>query len=370
VDKSTLQALTATSISIWAGSCVYWLAKKQKLNFRYAVGWLTLCVIGVFAGLGTSVIEPIAQSLGITASALIGLTAMLLLVLLAIQLSVSISGLQLQNRRLAEQLAILGHTSNILLEAPRNNESVLDRSNVLILIPAFNEVLNLGDVVIDILNDEYKVLVIDDGSSDETKNIAIELGVDVLVLPFNLGVGGALKAGFKRACELNFLAVIQVDADGQHQTKEIARLLHEANSTEAHLVIGSRFRSSHNELLIGKSRRLVIKMLARSASGATATEITDPTSGFRLIRQPLLREFSQNFPINYLGDTYEALVSAGRAGYIVREVPAAMKKRTHGVSSATNVQAIKFIVKSILVATVRLHIRIPRYVAHNPQKSQ
>ena len=370
MEKSFLQAMVATGICLIVASSVYLLAKKQKLNVRYAVGWLTLCVIGIVASLGTSILEPAAEALGVTASAVIGLTAMLLLVLLAIQLSVSISGLQLQNRRLAEQIAILGRDNHAVSRATQTVDKELDKSNVLILIPAFNEELNLRDVVTDIVDAGYQVLVIDDGSGDNTRGVAIDCGVDVLTLPFNLGVGGALKAGFRRACVLNFSAVVQVDADGQHQTSEITRLLKEANETSAHLVLGSRFTSLTNEMEIGASRRFVIRMLARSASKATGIQITDPTSGFRLIRKPLLSEFSQFFPVNYLGDTYEALVSAGRAGYNVREVPAAMKNRVHGVSTASNSQAIKFIVKSLLVAMVRLHVRIEKYPGDNIRNAQ
>ena len=361
MEKSFLQALVATLACLTVGTVVYFLAKKQKLNFRYTVGWLTLCIIGIFASLGTSRLEPIAKALGVTASALIGLTALLLLILLAIQLSVSISGLQIQNRRLAEQIAIISRNYVGTYGVNQSQDIELDKTNVLILIPAFNEELNLGVVLQEILNHGYQVLVIDDGSRDNTKGVAISRGVDVLSLPFNIGVGGALKAGFRRACESEFAAVVQVDADGQHQTSEIIKLLNEANTSAAHLVLGSRFRSATNELEIGSSRRFVIRMLARSASNATGIQVTDPTSGFRLIRQPLLTEFSQHFPVNYLGDTYEALVSAGRAGYAVREVPAAMKNRVHGVSTASNVQAIKFIIKSILVAMVRLHVRIKPY---------
>ncbi len=370
MEKSLLQALVVAGVCVVVGTSVYLLASKQKLNFRYTVGWLTLCIIGVFASLGTSILEPAAQALGVSASALIGLTAMLLLVLLAIQSSVSISGLQLQNRKLAEELAILGRDKNSVSHQEQSGAVKLDKSNVLILVPAYNEAMNLDAVVKEVIGDGYQVLVIDDGSDDNTRGVAITCGVDVLSLPFNLGVGGALKAGFRRACQLDFLAIVQVDADGQHQTSEITKLLNEANSSAAHLVLGSRFRSDTNELEIGASRRFVIRMLARSASNATGIQVTDPTSGFRLIRQPLLTEFSQSFPVNYLGDTYEALVSAGRAGYTVREVPAAMKNRAHGVSTASNLQATKFIIKSILVAVVRLHVRIKPYSGNHVRDFQ
>lgn len=361
MDKSFLQASLVAGTCLLVGTFVYVLAKKRKLNFRYMIGWLTLCTIGLVASLGTSLLEPAAQMLGVTASAMIGLAAMLLLVLLSIQLSVSISGLQIQNRRLAEQIAILGRSIEQAPSEALQLNSELGKANVLILIPAFNEELNLEVVAREILEDGYRVLVIDDGSQDRTRTIAVECGADVLSLPFNLGVGGALKAGFRHACDLNFLAVVQVDADGQHNATEISNLLHEANATNAHLVLGSRFRSMTNELETGLLRRLIMRLLGRSASNATGTRITDPTSGFRLIRQPLLSEFSRNFPVNYLGDTYEALISAGRAGYRVREIPAAMKHRMNGVSTATNVQAVKFIIKSILVAVVRLHVPLKSF---------
>ncbi len=369
MDKSVIQAIASALISFGVGSTVYFLARKQKINFRYTVGWLILCLIGIVGGLGAFILEPIARFMGVTPSAIIGLLALLLLVLISIQLSVSISGLQMQNRKLAEQLALIDRIGPVRPLNTSDNQ-VLDQSNVLVIIPAFNEERNLAAVLNEVIAAKYKILVVNDGSRDQTRKVAIDSGVDVLTLPFNLGVGGALRAGFNRACELEFSAVIQFDADGQHQSQEIINLLQEANSSGAHLVVGSRFKSTSNQLEIGTARRLVMRMLARSASAATSTEITDPTSGFRLIRQPLLHQFSLNFPVNYLGDTYEAMVSAGRAGYTVREVPAAMRNRVYGVSSASRIQAIKFILKSILVAFVRLHIRIPQYVPGDSLKSQ
>jgi len=370
VGTTFLQALVGTGTCLVIGLFVYLLAQKQKLTFRYTLGWMTLCMIGTAASLGTSIVEPVALVLGVTTSTLIGLTAMLLVILLAIQLSVSISTLQLQNRRLAEQLVILERHNNIVSYETRPIDAKLDSNNVLILVPAFNEELNLGAVVKQILDDGYQLLVIDDGSSDNTRGVATDFGVEVLSLPFNLGVGGALKVGFRHACDLDFLAVVQVDADGQHQTSEIIKLLNEANATAAHLVLGSRFSTFTNDLDIGISRRFVMSLLARSASKATGIRITDPTSGFRLIRKPLLSEFSQNFPANYLGDTYEALVSAGRAGYTVREVPVAMRNRVHGVSTAGNAQAVKFIVKSVVVTMVRLHLRTKTYNNHDIRSTQ
>lgn len=369
VSKSLIQALVAAAISSLLGVFVYKIARDQKINFRYTVGWLTLCIFGISSGIVGSFINPMSRTLGITPAALIGILGMLLFLVISIQISVSISGLQIQNRKMSEIIAIREgeYTKN---ESTTTQNNMLTHLNTLIIVPAFNEELNVSAVVSEVQAMGYEVLVVDDGSTDDTIEVAKKCGAKVLSLPFNLGVGGALRAGFKVASLRGYEAIVQVDADGQHQTSEIIKLLNEANASSSHLVLGSRFRSLTNELEIGMARRFIIRLLARSASKATRVRITDPTSGFRLIREPLLSEFSLNFPVNYLGDTYEALVSAGRAGYKVREVPAAMKNRVHGVSTASNAQAIKFIIKSLLVAMVRLHVRIEKYPGDNIRNAQ
>jgi hypothetical protein len=101
-----------------------------------------------------------------------------------------------------------------------------------------------------------------------------------------------------------------------------------------------------------------MRLLSALASRATGTTITDATSGFRLIQDPLLSEFAKVFPSYYLGDTYEALISAGKAGFVVREIPTVIVNRTHGTSSASTRQSIKFIFKSVVVAGLGIHARI------------
>ena len=362
MDKTYLQALTAGSISFLVWIFVYRLARTEKLSFRYAVGWMSLSAIGVGGGLASPAIEPVAKFLGITSSALIGLLAVLLLVTLSIQLSVSISGIQGQNRRLAESVALLqseelrGKGSRTIDLNPN-----LDDGNILVVVPAYNEARNVGKVVAGLVSEGFKVLVVDDGSTDETSEVARIAGGKVIVLPFNLGVGGALRVGFQYATQLGFRAVIQVDADGQHLSSEIPKLIDSANASGAHLVLGSRFSSVDTLMEIGRAKRIVMSMLARSASRAARTTITDATSGFRLIQQPLLGQFSQVFPVNYLGDTYEALVSAGRSGYIIREIPTAMHERENGKSTASSVQAVKFTSKAIVVAILHIHSRLKAF---------
>ncbi len=231
--------------------------------------------------------------------------------------------------------------------------------NTLIIVPAWNEEATVGKVVTELRETGYEVLVVNDGSRDGTSDAARAAGARVLDLPFNLGVGGALRAGFKIALREGFNAIIQIDADGQHPRESISELINEANSCGAHLVLGSRFRSEQTTMNVGFVRRSVMRLLAYSASQATGARISDATSGFRFIGGDLLRAFSWNFPMSYLGDTYEALVSAGRAGYTVVEIPAALKDRETGQSSANRLQAFKFTLKALVVVLLHIHQRIP-----------
>jgi hypothetical protein len=109
---------------------------------------------------------------------------------------------------------------------------------------------------------------------------------------------------------------------------------------------------------LNKVRRATMNTLARSASKATGVKITDSTSGFRLIRNPLLERFSRNFATNYLGDTYEALIAAGRSGYKVHEIPAPITDRLSGVSSSSSIKSIGQTLKVVTVALLKLHTKI------------
>jgi len=238
------------------------------------------------------------------------------------------------------------------------SSQIFSKNDVLVIVPAYNEQESIGAVLNKLLENEYHVLVVDDGSVDRTRLISMQAGVDVLSLPFNLGVGGALRAGFKFAVRHNYQAVVQIDADGQHDILQIVDLVNHANESGAHLVLGSRFQRSDKSMRVPVIRRQVMRLLSMLASRATGTTITDATSGFRLIREPLLSEFAKVFPIYYLGDTYEALMSAGKAGFTVREIPTVIINRAHGTSSASTLQSIKFIFKSVVVAGLGIHARI------------
>jgi glycosyltransferase involved in cell wall biosynthesis len=243
------------------------------------------------------------------------------------------------------------------------------RENTLVIVPAYNEAGSITQVINELKSLSYNVLVVSDGSKDQTCKIVRELGVRVLELPINLGVGGALRAGFRFAVKENYAAIVQVDADGQHPVDQIVDLLKAANQNHAHLVIGSRFLSDGTSMEVGVTRRLVMRLLAYSSSRATGVNITDTTSGFRIICEPLLTKFSISFPTYYLGDTYEAVVTAGRSGYKVLEIPAALRDRIAGESTASIAQSVRFTVKGLVVAALRLHHRLDKYAITNPEST-
>jgi glycosyltransferase involved in cell wall biosynthesis len=232
---------------------------------------------------------------------------------------------------------------------------------VLVVVPAYNEAGAVGDVLRDLREHGYACVVVDDGSSDRTARVAREAGAPVLRLPFNLGVGGALRCGFRYAVDHGCTTVVQCDADGQHPADQIARLIAAAEQQDAHLAIGSRFLDGSGDYEVGRTRRFVMRRLAGIVRRSTGLRITDPTSGFRCIRRPLLDEFADSYPVHYLGDTFEAAIVAARAGYRVVEVPIEMRERAAGTSTARPLAAVTFVARAILAAVVGLGFRIRRF---------
>ena len=234
----------------------------------------------------------------------------------------------------------------------------INRENLLVLVPAFNEEQSVAEVLTAILDEGFIPLLISDGSTDKTALNGRTSGSLVIELPYNLGVGGALRAGFKYAVNNRYEAIVQIDGDGQHPADEINNLISAANMTGAHMVIGSRFLNPSSDLNVGSTRRIAMRFLSASASASTGVKITDATSGFRLIRNPLLEQFSRNFANNYLGDTYESIISAGRSNYKVVEISACLREREFGESTAKMGSAVAFTLKGLAVSMLGLHKRL------------
>lgn len=225
------------------------------------------------------------------------------------------------------------------------------RHSVLVVVPAFNEERTVGAVVTRIRELDYPVCVIDDGSRDRTTDEATSAGATVLRLPLNLGVGGALRCGFRHAIARGHDVVVQVDGDGQHDPGEMPALLEKMWEADADMVIGSRFLSPDSDYPVRPVRRAVMDVLARRASAAVGSPITDATSGFRAIRTPLLDHFARDYPVEYLGDTFEALLAAGRRGARAVEHPITATMRQHGRPSAGALASAWYVLRVLTAAT-------------------
>ncbi|MBT2474528.1 glycosyltransferase family 2 protein [Microbacterium sp. ISL-103] len=204
--------------------------------------------------------------------------------------------------------------------------------SVLVVIPALNEEDSVGAVVRSVTAavPSARCLVIDDGSTDRTALRARDAGAIVLSLPYNLGVGGAMRAGFRFARDHGYRVVVQVDADGQHDPSAILEMLEGLG--DADLVIGARFAGIGDYGVKGP-RRWAMRVLATIMSRVARTRLTDVTSGFKAAGPRAVALFADNFPAEYLGDTIEALVIGARAGLRITQVPVAMRQRQGGEPS-------------------------------------
>lgn len=229
---------------------------------------------------------------------------------------------------------------------------------LLVVLPALNEQEAVGHVVKEVRAalPEAGVLVVDDGSSDHTGEVARTAGAQVLRLPFNVGVGGAMRAGFRYALAEGFDAVVQVDADGQHDPHEVPRLL--AALDDADLVIGARFAGRGAYAARGP-RRWAMVLLAFVLSRLAGARLTDVTSGMRMAGPRAVPLFARHYPAEYLGDTVESLVIALRAGLRVRQVPVEMRLRMGGQASHSPWKAMVYLFRACLALGLALVRRWP-----------
>lgn len=222
------------------------------------------------------------------------------------------------------------------------------RATTIAVIPAYNEESALPEVLRELRSEmpEIDVVVVDDGSDDATADVARAGGVTCLRLPFNLGIGGALRAGYRYAVENDYERAVQFDADGQHRADQI-RLLLDGLDSGADMVIGNRF-GPEGDYDVGRSRRLAMWVLRVGVGVLCRHRYVDTSSGFRATGRPLLDVFAHDYPVEYM-DSVETLVAASRAGYDVREVPVVMQERTGGVASTRNFRLVYHYARLLVV---------------------
>lgn len=237
----------------------------------------------------------------------------------------------------------------------------------LVVMPAFNEEDSVRKVVLEVLEKlpGISCLVVDDGSSDSTAVEALAAGALVARLPFNLGVGGAMRVGFRYAIEHGFDNVVQVDADGQHDPASVGALLIRLESAD--LVLGSRF-AGEGDYIVRGPRRWAMIVLSRFLSRMAGTRLTDTTSGFRISGPRAVRLFAEHYPAEYLGDTIESLVIAVRARCIIAQVPVSMRVRAGGRPSHHPLKAAAYLGRAIL-ALLFAFMRPPVHLHSEPDGS-
>jgi glycosyltransferase involved in cell wall biosynthesis len=233
----------------------------------------------------------------------------------------------------------------------------------LVFIPAWNEADSVTAVIAGVRErlPDVDVLVVDDGSTDETSARAVEAGATVASLPFNQGLGAALQTGYLYALREGYDFCAHLDADGQHPPAEVARLLAEVRADRADLVIGSRYsEASKGGRAAGEvagedyrptlSRRIGTSVFRFFLTLATRQRFTDTTSGMRAANRRVITLFSENYSPDFA--EIESLQLAVRQGLRVEEVPVRMLERTGGASFLTPLRSAFFIFKGMIVLLV------------------
>ena len=225
------------------------------------------------------------------------------------------------------------------------------------VVPAFNEEASVGGVVAEIraFDPELDVVVVDDGSFDGTGAAARAAGAEVLRLPFNLGIGGAVQTGFRYAFERGYELAVRVDGDGQHDASQLDRILAPVLAGEADIAVGSRFASPGEGYRSSRSRRVGIRLLAWVVSRIVGRAVTDTTSGFQALNRRAIELFAHDYPHDY--PEVEATVMVSRHRLRAVEVPVSMRERGGGRSSITALRSVYYMIKVLLAIFVGLFRR-------------
>ncbi len=225
------------------------------------------------------------------------------------------------------------------------------KKKVLVIIPAYNEAENIVHVVKHMMEaaPKYDYLVINDGSTDNTPDLCRRENYRYLDLPINMGIGGAVQAGYIYARKYDYDIAVQMDGDGQHDIAYLDRLLEPIANGEADVVIGSRFLEKEG-FQSTLSRRMGINILSGLIWLVTGRHIMDVTSGYRVVNKMFIKIYSEDYPMDY--PEPEAIVAAIMHLGRVKEVPVRMRAREGGVSSITFKKSIYYMIKVTLAILI------------------
>jgi len=224
------------------------------------------------------------------------------------------------------------------------------------IVPGFDEEASIGIVIEEIraFDPTFDVLVVDDGSRDATAAVAEAHGALVVRLPFNLGIGGAVQTGFRYAAQHGYDLAARMDGDGQHDPQELALILPPVLSGEADICVGSRFAGADG-YRSSRSRRIGIRILARTVSLLTGQRLTDTTSGFQVLNRRAIELFAADYPHDY--PEVEAAVMCHKHRVRLVEAPVLMRERVAGQSSITTLRSVYYMAKVMLAILVGMFRR-------------
>jgi len=225
-------------------------------------------------------------------------------------------------------------------------------SKCLIIIPAYNEAENIENVVNNLIKNypQYDYVIINDGSRDNTEKICIKNKYQVLNLPINMGIGGAVQTGYCYARDNDYDMAVQIDGDGQHDVAFLEKMIAVIEEGRADIVIGSRFVEKEG-FQSSKLRRTGIMFLSRLAWILTGVMVKDITSGYRVVNRRFINVFAEDYPFDY--PEPEAVVIAAVHGGKICEYPVVMRERENGESSITFKKSIYYMIKVTLAMLIR-----------------
>ena len=234
-----------------------------------------------------------------------------------------------------------------------------NRKKILLIIPAYNEAENIEKVVNNLIQNypQYDYVIVNDGSRDETEEICLKNHYQVLNLPLNLGIGGAVQTGYRYALKNHYDIAIQIDGDGQHDIAYVEKLIEPILSGEVDIAIGSRFIEKEG-FQSSVTRRMGISFLSGLIHVLCFKKVKDVTSGFRAVNKKFIKLYAENYPSDY--PEPEAIVAAIMHRGKIIEVPVVMKERAGGSSSINLRRSIYYMIKvtlAIFVSRISFGIR-------------
>lgn len=225
-----------------------------------------------------------------------------------------------------------------------------DGRRILVIIPAHNEADSIAGVIADIRSSlDCTIAVVNDGSTDDTARVAMDAGVELLTLPFNLGIGSTMQTGYLFAAQEGFDIAIQTDGDGQHDASYLPRLIEPILAGESDFVVGSRYLADSG-YSGSRGRRAGTAFFSRVLSLLIGTRMTDATSGFRAVNKDVIGLFARDYPRDY--PEVESLLQAHMARYRILEIPVSMRQRSGGRSSINRFRSFYYMVKVMLALMV------------------